>query len=262
MLALIDTHSHLDAAEFDADRDAVWQRARAAGVTTQIIPAVTADNLAAVTATCSRYSGCLPAWGLHPIYRHGPDDLARLEAQIEAQRPVAIGEIGLDFFVEGFDAEAQTAIFVAQLQLARRFELPVLLHTRRAVDATLALLRRYPVCGGIAHAFSGSPQQAEAFDRLGFKLGFGGACTYPRATRLQRLAVDLPLAVIVLETDSPDIPPAWLPLENRRNEPAELAGIARHIAALRGIPVDELAEQTRQNVAVVLNLSQYEHLLA
>lgn len=252
MHGLIDTHSHLDAAEFAADRDAVWQRARAAGVVWQVIPAVTVDNFAAVAATCARYPGCLPAWGLHPIYRHLAEDLVRLAVQIEAQRPVAIGEIGLDFFIDGFDAEAQTAIFVEQLQLARRFDLPVLLHTRRAVDATLALLRRYKVKGGIAHAFSGSAQQAETFIRLGFKLGFGGAFTYARANRLRALARELPLESIVLETDSPDIPPAWLPSGQRRNEPAELARIAAELAMLRGLPVAGLIQQTTLNAEAVL----------
>jgi TatD DNase family protein len=252
MCGLIDTHSHLDAAEFEVDRDAVWQRARAAGVTWQVIPAVSADNLAAVAATCVRYRGCLPAWGLHPVYAHGQEDLARLEAQIEAHRPVAIGEIGLDFFIDGFDAEAQTAIFVAQLKLAQRFDLPVLLHSRRAVDAVLALLRRHKVRGGIAHAFSGSAQQAEAFIKLGFKLGFGGAWTYARATRLRSLARALPLKDIVLETDAPDIPPAWLPLEGRRNEPAELARIAAELAALREVPVATVTKQTTHNAEAIL----------
>ncbi len=197
MPLFIDTHCHLDAAEFNADRDA-------AGVTTQIIPAVSRDNFAAVAATCVRYPGCLPAWGLHPmlIDVHRSEHLADLRAQIESQRPVAVGEIGLDLFAREFDFATQEFFYVEQLKIAREYDLPVLLHCRRANDEILKHLRRIKVRGGIAHAFNGSPQQANEFIKLGFKLGFGGAFTWPRANNLRRLAVDLPLEAIVLETDS------------------------------------------------------------
>ncbi|MGQ9830488.1 MAG: TatD family hydrolase [Thermochromatium sp.] len=175
----------------------------------QIIPAVTAANFDDVAATCRRYPGCLPAWGMHPMYIHvhHDDHLDLLRQRIEIWRPVAVGEIGLDLFVPGLDYATQERYFVAQLKLAREYDLPVLLHCRRANDQILKHLRRVPVRGGIAHAFSGSRQQADAFIGLGFKLGFGGTFTWPRATRLQALAQELPLEAIVLETDSPDIPP-------------------------------------------------------
>jgi TatD DNase family protein len=252
----IDTHSHLDAAEFAADRDAVYARAIAGGVTVQIIPAVSATNFAAVAATCARYVGCLPAWGLHPIYTHQPQDLDALQAQIALRRPVAVGEIGLDLFEGHPDFAAQERFFVAQLEIAREHDLPVILHSRRAVDVCLKHLRRIRVPGGIAHAFSGSAQQAEAFIALGFKLGFGGAFTYPRATRLQALARDLPLSAIVLETDSPDIPPAWLPREARRNEPGELPRIAAELAQLRGCENATLVAATSVNARAVLRLDR------
>lgn len=251
---LIDTHSHLDAGEFAGDRDAVHARARAAGVVMQVVPAVSRANLAEVAAVCRRYGDCLPAWGLHPVYAatHRAADLDELRRSIEDWRPVAVGEIGLDLFVPDPDYAAQEFFYVEQLKIARAFDLPVLLHCRRANDAILKHLRRIGAAGGIAHAFNGSDQQAQAFIRLGFKLGFGGAFTWERASNLRRLARELPLEAIVLETDSPDIPPAWL--GRGRNEPAELPRIAGVLAELRGLPVDEVARVTTANALQVLRL--------
>lgn len=251
-MTLIDTHCHLDAGEFDADRDAVYARALAAGVVIQLIPAISLANCAEVAATCARHPGCLPAWGLHPMYiaTHRPEHLAGLRAWIERQRPVAIGEIGLDLFVAGLDPQQQVFYFVEQLKLAREFDLPVLLHCRRANDAVLKELRRFGVRRGIAHAFSGSRQQAQAFIRQGLLLGFGGAFTWSRASRLRELARTLPLECIVLETDSPDIPPAWL--GRARNEPAELARICAELAALRGLSAAQVAAQTTANACALL----------
>jgi len=249
----IDTHCHLDAAEFDADRDAVYAAAIAGGVDTLVVPAISRDNFAAVSATCARYPGCLPAWGLHPMYIdvHRPEHLADLRAQIETQRPVAIGEIGLDLFVD-LDYATQEFFYVEQLKIARDYDLPVLLHCRKANDQLLKHLRKIGVRGGIAHAFNGSPQQAEEFIKLGFKLGFGGAFTWPRANNLRRLAVDMPLSAIVLETDSPDIPPVWI--GRGRNAPGELPRIAQTLAELRGCDVAAIARQTRANACALLGL--------
>ena len=251
----IDTHCHLDAAEFDADRDAEYARAIAAGVTTHIVPSVTRDNFAAVAATCHRYPGCLPAWGLHPMYiaTHRPEHLVDLREQIVAQRPVAIGEIGLDFFVSGLDHATQEHYYVEQLKIARDFDLPVLLHCRKSIDALLKHLRQIKLPGGIAHAFNGSAQQAAEFIKLGFKLGFGGAFTWPRANHLRRLAVDLPLESIVLETDSPDMPPVWV--GQGRNAPGELPRIAAELAQLRGMTIEDIAKATTLNARNVLPIS-------
>lgn len=251
----IDTHCHLDAAEFDADRDAVYAAAIAGGVDTLVVPAVSRENFTAVTATCHRYPGCLPAWGLHPMYIHvhRPEHLADLRAQIEAQRPVAVGEIGLDFFVRDLDSATQEYFLVEQLKIARDHDLPVLLHCRRANDALLKHLRRTGVRGGIAHAFNGSRQQADAFIKLGFRLGFGGAFTWPRANNLRRLAAELPLDAIVLETDSPDIPPIWI--GRGRNAPGELPRIAEALAELRGVSVGEIAQATTANARALLGLA-------
>jgi TatD DNase family protein len=252
--SLIDTHCHLDAAEFESDRDTVYAAALAGGVSTMVVPAISRDNFAAVAATCARYPGCLPAWGLHPMYInvHRPGHLADLRAQIEAQRPVAIGEIGLDLFVD-LDYATQEYFYVEQLKIAHEYDLPVLLHCRKANDQLLKHLRKLKLRGGIAHAFNGSPQQADAFIKLGFKLGFGGAFTWPRANNLRRLAVDLPIEAIVLETDSPDIPPVWI--GRARNAPGELPRIAQTLAELRQLSLEVVAQATTRNARELFGLT-------
>ena len=257
---LIDTHCHLDAAEFAADRDTVVAAARAAGVAAIVVPAVAAATFADVRDCCRRYPECHPAYGIHPLYvdRASDEDLTALREWLASKAsgdlpPVAVGEIGLDFYHAGYDAARQQYFLEAQLRIARDFDLPVLLHVRRAVDAVLKSLRRAGVRGGIAHAFNGSRQQAEAFMRLGFKLGFGGAMTYPGSTRIRALAASLPLEAIVLETDAPDIPPFWL--TGRRNAPGELAAIAGVLAELRATTVTEVTAATGVNVRSVLSLS-------
>jgi TatD DNase family protein len=244
---LIDTHCHLDAAEFDADRDAVHAAARAVGVERIVIPAVAADSFPNVKNAVASYPGCVAAYGIHPLYvmQAGEADLATLRAWLDSEKPVAVGEIGLDYYVGGSDPARQQHFFVEQLKLAREFQLPVLLHVRRAVDDILKYLRRIAVPGGIAHAFNGSRQQAETFIGLGFKLGFGGTMTFSGSTRIRELAASLPLESIVLETDAPDIPPAWL--DRGRNAPAELARIAQTLAELRGLSVEEIAAATSAN---------------
>jgi len=261
----IDTHCHLDAAEFDADRDAVVAAARAAGVTTIVLPAVDAGNFDRVRALAHRHRLAY-ALGIHPMCTAaaGEADLAALRRGLEAHRDdprlVAVGEIGLDHFVAGLDREHQAGIFAAQLGLAREFDLPVLLHVRRAIDSVLKQLRARPVRGGIAHAFNGSEQQAGAFIELGFKLGFGGALTFDRALRIRRVAAAVPLEAIVMETDAPDIAPQWLyrTAEARaagatmRNVSAELPRIGAELAGLRGIASEALAAATTANAFAAL----------
>ncbi|MFH1493653.1 MAG: TatD family hydrolase [Pseudomonadota bacterium] len=249
---LIDTHCHLDAAEFDPDRDRAVAAARAAGVEIQIVPAVEKDNFAAVLECCRRYPGCYPALGIHPMYvdRAQPADIVALRTAVKQESLVAIGEIGLDFFVPDYDREMQEFYFVEQLKVARDSDLPVLLHIRRAQDQVLKHLRRIHVCGGIAHAFNGSRQQADEFIKLGFRLGFGGAMTYPRATRLRELAATLPLEAIVLETDAPDMAPVWI--GKGRNSSENLPRIAQTLAELRGITFEELARVTSANARAVV----------
>ena len=262
----IDTHCHLDAPEFDADRDAVRQEAADRGVAHCVIPAVERGNWGAVRTLAHRH-GDSYALGIHPLCtgRAEDADLELLAQELarhrEDPRLVAIGEIGLDYFVAGLDAARQERYYRAQLQLARRFELPVLLHVRRSADRLLKGLRELPVAGGIAHAFNGSLQQAQAFIALGFKLGFGGAMTYDRALQLRRLAAELPESALVLETDAPDIPPHWLYTTaaqraqgqpQGRNAPGELPRIAQALAELRRQPVQALAAATTANACAAL----------
>jgi TatD DNase family protein len=261
----IDTHCHLDAAEFDADRAAVLARAAAAGVTRIVLPAVEVANFASVRELAHQH-GHAYALGIHPLYvdRAADADLDTLRSALAAQRDdprlVAVGEIGLDHFVPGLDRARQQWFYVEQLKLAREFELPVILHVRRSADSLLKELRRLRVAGGIAHAFNGSEQQASAFIELGFKLGFGGAMTFERALQIRRLAQTLPLPAIVLETDAPDIPPQWLYRSageraagaTARNEPGELPHIAATLAQLRGMPPAELAAALAANARAAL----------
>lgn len=249
---LIDSHCHLDAAEFDADRDAVQAAALAAGVGRIVVPGVAVDGFEKLKTSVARYPGCFAAYGIHPLYvmQAADADLEVLRRWLQTEKPVAVGEIGLDFYVTGIDPARQELFFVEQLKLAREFDLPVILHVRRAVDQVLKQLRRIRVSGGIAHAFNGSRQQADEFIKLGFKLGFGGAMTYAGSTRIRALAATLPLDSIVLETDAPDMAPAWL--NGGRNSPSELPRIAAVLAELRGLPVPEIAERTSANALAAL----------
>jgi TatD DNase family protein len=249
----IDTHCHLDATEFDGAQAEVIRNAQAAGVGRIVAPSVHRADFEAVRQLCGQYPICAPAYGIHPMYVADamPDDLAVLREYLAQHRPVALGEIGMDFFVKHYDRARQEYFFTEQLKLAREFELPVLLHVRRAIDVILGLLRERRVCGGIAHAFNGSRQQADEFIKLGFKLGFGGAMTYTRATKLRELAATLPLESIVLETDAPDIAPEFLE-RGLPNEPQYLPHIAQTLADLRGMTLAEVAAATTANALSVL----------
>ena len=251
---LIDTHCHLDAAEFAADRDQIVAQSLAAGVSTLVVPAVTAPGFALTRQMAQLYPCCRIALGMHPIYiqSHLPQHLPLLRQELLQGGVVAVGEIGLDGFVPGLDMAAQEALFVAQLQLAAEFDLPVLLHIRKAQDLILKHLRRIRVKGGIAHAFNGSRQQADEFIKLGFKLGFGGAMTFDRALRIRELAASLPLQALVLETDAPDIAPAWA--YKQRNSPLALPRIAAVMAELRQMSLADLAAATSFNAREVLAL--------
>ena len=269
----IDTHCHLDAPEFGPDHaGALVARARAAamGVERCVIPAVAQPHFEAARLLAHRL-GDAYALGIHPLFvpQALDADLAALDAALtqygDDPRLVAVGEIGLDFFVPALCEPAMRArqihFYQAQLKLARAHGLPVILHVRRSADMLLKYLRTIPVMGGIAHAFNGSEQQAGHFLALGFKLGFGGACTFEPARQLRALATGLPLSALVLETDAPDIPPQWLyttvaqraaGAAQRLNTPAELPRIGGVVAGLRGIAPQALAEATRANALVAL----------
>lgn len=251
---LIDTHCHLDFSDFAADRNEVFSRAQSVGVEQIVVPAITVDNFEAVLELCSSSDALFPALGLHPCFQHDPAPaLEYLSAMLASHSVVAVGEIGLDYRPGQPAAEAQLALFEQQLRLADDHGLPVLLHVVKAHDEVLKLLRQYRLArGGIVHAFSGSEQQAREYAKLGFKLGFGGAFTHQRARKLKRLATELPLEWLVLETDAPD-----MPLEGhqgQRNEPACVATVAQKLAQLRGLSLAQVAQQTCTNARTILNL--------
>ena len=269
----IDTHCHLDARELDVDLADVVARAAAAGVVHCVVPAVAVSNFQTVRLLAEQFAYSY-ALGIHPLCvpQAQDADLYALDAELALRqadpRLVAVGEIGLDFFVPELMKpamrERQETFYLEQLKLAKKYNLPVILHVRRSADRLLKHLRAIKPTGGwhgIAHAFNGSQQQAEEFINLGFKLGFGGAVTFETALQLRRLATGLPLTALVMETDSPDIPPHWLYTTaaqralgqaQGRNEPAELPRIAQQVASLRGMTVQALAKATTANALQAL----------
>lgn len=282
----IDSHCHLDAPEFDLDRTAVLQNAQAQGVAWCVMPAVQAKDFLPLQTLAQELHQPY-ALGIHPLFvpQAQEQDLAFLAQCIESAlaqdangqrldpRLVALGEIGLDFFVpalcEPAMREKQEFFYHAQLKMAQKFKLPVIVHVRKSADELLKGLRRFAVKGGIAHAFNGSFQQANTFIEMGFALGFGGALTFERALQLRRLATELPLSALVLETDAPDIPPHWIYktqserqssqaiLGQARNEPAQLPRIGDALAALRGISASDIAHATLVNAQRVLPQLQF-----
>ena len=246
-MRLYDSHSHLDAPEFDADREAVIARAEVAGVLQQLVPAVDLASWPATKATCALRPGLKAAYGLHPMFlaEHRPEHLDALPDWIEREKPAAVGEFGLDFFVDSLDPEAQRFYFIRQLEIARDFDLPVVLHARRAVDEVIATLRRIGGLRGVVHSWSGSEEQAAQLWRLGFSLGVGGPVSFERAKRLRRTVATMPIEYLLIETDSPDQPDATR--RGQRNEPAFLVDVLREVAQLRGVDETVVAAATVRN---------------
>lgn len=253
-MLLVDSHCHLDVAEFDPDRAAVLERARAAGVIAQIVPAISAASWPRLRDLCATTTGLYPAYGLHPLYlaEHRPQHLRMLGEWLERERPVAVGEIGLDGYVEGLDPARQLDYLEAQLDLARRFDLPVIVHARRALEPLLLALRRHRGLRGVVHSFSGSEEQLRQLLRLDFAIGLGGPVTYPRAQRLHRIATQVPLDRLLLESDAPDQP--LYGHAGRRNEPMQVREVCLRIAALRRLEPERLAESTSANARALFGL--------
>lgn len=256
VVILVDSHSHIDVAEFDGDRAAVIERACAAGVTRQVVPAIAASGFAALRDLCAATSGLHPAYGLHPLFlgAHAPRHLDELSGWIERERPVAVGECGLDFHVEDLDPSTQRRYFRRQLELAREFDLPLVLHARRAVEEVIATLRQVGGLRGVVHSYSGSIEQARQLWKLGFHLGFGGPITYPRARRLREIVATMPLEYLLLETDSPDQPLHGH--QGSRNEPARLVAVCAEAAALRRTEPEEIARATTANCERLFGLER------
>jgi TatD DNase family protein len=244
---LIDAHSHFDDARFEADRERALQRAHEAGVLEQIIPAVKVDWWPRIKQLCNQTGGLYPCYGLHPMFLpdHREEHLKQLQQWVETEHPVAIGECGLDFFIDDPRPDQQRFYFEEQLRIATEQGLPVIIHARRSVEEVINTLRRYPEVEGMVHSFSGSEQQAYRLIEMGFYLSFGGPITYQQAKRLHRLVKSLPLNAMLLETDSPDQPASLH--RGQRNEPAYLPEILKAVAQLRDETPQRIAEQTATN---------------
>lgn len=244
---LIDSHVHLDDARFDDDRDDVVRRARDAGIIGEVVPAVAAAGWEKLRSLIPRFRGTYPAYGLHPMFldQHQPEHLDQLDAWLHANRAVAVGECGLDYYLEDLDRDTQHVYFTRQLRIARDHDLPVIIHARRAVEDVILAIRECGGLRGVVHSYAGSAEQARQLADLGFLIGLGGPLTYTRAKRLRRLVTHIPLETLLLETDAPDQPDA--DHRGQRNEPARVALIAHCVAQLRGEPVEHIAAVTSAN---------------
>jgi len=251
---LIDSHCHLDFEQFDIDREKLLSHCQQLGVQDIVVPGVNAVTWDRLLATCDHSSLLHPALGMHPLFmhQHQPEHLVQLKNTIANHHIVAIGEIGLDFYLADHDKASQIDLFSQQLTIAQHAQLAVLLHVRKAHDQTISLLKKQPVIGGIVHAFNGSLQQALQYQQLGFVFGIGGAITHPRATRLRSLFTELPLSSIVLETDAPDMP--LLDRQDQRNTPENIPSILMALAEIRSESVEDIALATTTNCQQVLNL--------
>lgn len=251
---LIDSHAHFDDASFDHDREQALHRAHAAGVEAQVIPAVKSDWWPRIRRLCLDHPLLHASYGLHPMYlaNHREAHLEALAEWVEREHPVAVGECGLDFYIDNPQPEQQQHFFEQQLVIARDNRLPVIIHARRSVEEVINTLRRYPGMSGVLHSYSGSEQQAKRLIDMGFYLSFGGPITYPRAKRLHRLIRRLPLSAILLESDAPDQPGERH--RGERNEPAYLPEVLESISRLRDESPENIAEQTRANTCLLFNL--------
>ena len=254
---IIDTHCHLDIDEFNPDRDEVLQNARHAGVIAQIIPAIDASGWGKLLELCGVHQDLYPALGLHPVFleHHTQADLETLAAAIATARPVAIGEIGLDFAIKSLDRDKQRQLFEAQLVIAKNARLPVIIHARKSHDEVIKLLRKHHISGGSIHAFSGSLQQGMHYYEMGFKLGFGGMLTFERSRKLRQLAHELPAEALLLETDSPDMTVASH--RGERNSPQYLPQVLAALAVARDESVEDVAHYTTNNARAIFHLEEY-----
>ena len=256
-MELFDTHCHIDVDAFDADREQVLSRARRAGVRHLLVPAIQREGWQGLWELCMSDPHLHPAIGLHPVLldRHADADSEALEAFIQTHRPVAIGEIGLDYAIRSLDKTRQQILLEAQLRIAAENRLPVVLHIRKAHEPMLRTLARFDLRGGICHAFNGSEQQAGRYLDMGFKFGFGGALTFPNARHLHELASKLPLDSIVLETDAPDMSGAKH--RYQRNSPEYLPEVVQVLSDLRGVDPERIAEATTQNAFTALQIKAH-----
>jgi len=255
MLDLVDTHAHLDDASFGADGDEIYARSAQSGVRRWVVPAIDRSNWEAVHALARARPGVSAAFGLHPLFvdRHEDRHLAELPAWLEGHGAVAVGEIGLDAYVDGLDFARQRTIFLRQLEIAREHDLPVIVHGRRAFEEVIHTLRRVGGLRGVVHSFAGSEEQARQLFDLGFHIGIGGPVTYERAARIRRVVTTMPLSWLLLETDAPDQPCAGH--RGERNEPAFMLEVLDTVARLRGETRETIAAATTANASALFRLS-------
>ncbi len=254
-MTLIDSHCHLDDDRFDADRDGIVERANRQGIEQIILPATTAERWRKVKQVAEKYSGVFPAYGLHPMFmaQHEIQNLDELDTWIKREAPVAVGECGLDFYQSRSDEQRQIQFFIEQLEIANRYQLPVIVHVRKAMDRVISLLRKYnPVAGGVIHSFAGSLQQAQQLLGLGFKLGIAATVDFERAKKLRRVVAEIDESALLLESDAPDQPGV-----NHRGELNEPAFVVEHfqtMAQLRGISEDRMRKTLNKNTRALFKL--------
>ena len=251
---LIDTHCHLDNDAFDHDREEVIDNSRQLGINKIIIPGVSRNSWDKLLSLCDNSKHLYPALGLHPYFTstHKDADLIDLQSYLDSNTAIAIGEIGLDYYLKDIDKEKQIYFFEQQLLIAQKNNLPVILHVRKAHADVIALLKKIKVKGGICHAYNGSYEQAQEYLKLNFIFGFGGTITYPQSTKLRNLASRLPLESIVLETDAPDM--AVANHHGERNSPEYIIDCARALAQIREQDIDVIAQQTSANACILLDI--------
>lgn len=254
MLELTDSHAHIDDASFAPDREAMFQRARDAGVRHIIVPAIDQASWQGIATLCADHPEAHPAYGMHPIYidQHRPEHIDKLRRWLQTHRAVAVGEIGLDYFLPELDVERQREYFQQQLRIARDVDLPVIVHARKAMDEVTSTMRRVGGLRGVVHSFSGSLQQAERLWDMGFHLGIGGPVTHERAQRLRHIVATMPVERLLLETDAPDQPGACH--RGERNEPANIMEVLDVIAQLRGESPEAIASATTRNARQLFGL--------
>ncbi len=251
---LIDSHVHFDDPRFDNDRDAVYQRAKQAGVIAMIMPAITAEYLPKTKQISEQYKNVFPAYGLHPYFidQHKPEHLDQLKGWIKKEQPVAVGECGLDYFLPDLNQEKQKIFFEAQLRIAKEFDLPIIIHARSAVEDVINLIKKSGHNKGMIHSYNGSMQQAKQLIDLGYYLSFGGAITYTRANKLRTLIKELPLESLLIETDAPDQPDVVH--KDQRNEPGFITEVLDTFAEIRSETRETITKQTMHNTVGLFNL--------
>lgn len=255
VISLIDSHVHSDDDRLGRDRAEAMLRAREAGIIAQVVPAICQRLWPRVRAVCTDYPELHACYGLHPCFCHEHQEahIHELAEWTGREHPVAIGECGLDYFIDEADKPLQQHFFAAQLALAREFDLPIVIHARKAVEDVIAMVRTAGHYQGLVHSFNGSLQQAHRLIDLGYRLSFGGAVTYAGATRLRELVAALPLDAILLETDAPDQPDSHH--AGQRNEPSWLTEVWLCVAELREESATTIAERTTKSAIELFRLS-------